>query len=79
LQVLFKCLDSLGNGAQVDINDWFLRFPLDTITEFLLGKSVDSLDIPFNEFSKAMAEVQKAQNTIGKSGGALSSDILHQG
>lgn len=70
LQVLFECLDDLGNGAEVDINDFFLRFTLDTITEFLMGKSVDSLRNPYNEFSKAMAKVQSVQNMIGKTGPA---------
>lgn len=52
----------------VDINDLFLRYTLDTATEFLLGESVNSLEDPQQEFSTALAEVARVQSLITKSG-----------
>lgn len=52
----------------VDVNDLFLRYTLDTATEFLLGESVNSLENPQQEFSKALAEVARVQSLITKSG-----------
>lgn len=52
----------------VDINDLFLRYTLDTATEFLLGESVNSLENPQQEFSKALANVARVQSLITKSG-----------
>lgn len=52
----------------VDINDLFLRHTLDTATEFLLGQSVNSLENPQQELSKALAEVARVQSLITKSG-----------
>ena len=52
----------------VDINDLFLRYTLDTATEFLLGESVNSLENPQQEFSTALAEVARVQSLITKSG-----------
>lgn len=57
----------------VDINDLFLRYTLDTATEFLLGESVNSLEHPQHEFSKALAEVARVQSLITKSGYAYAS------
>ncbi|MCJ1265752.1 hypothetical protein MMC22_005632 [Lobaria immixta] len=54
----------------VDINDLFLRYTLDTATEFLLGQSVDSLENPQQELSRALAEVARVQSLITKSGPA---------
>ena len=58
-----------GRGEQVDVADLFYRFTLDSATDYLLGKSVDSLDNPQAEFATAFAEVQKVQNLITRSGG----------
>lgn len=52
----------------VDMNDLFLRYTLDTATEFLLGESVNSLENPQQEFSQALAEVARVQSLITKSG-----------
>lgn len=63
-------LEKTKSNAQnmVDINDLFLRYTLDTATEFLLGESVNSLENPQQEFSKALAEVARVQSLITKSG-----------
>ena len=58
-----------GHGEEVDVAALFLRFTLDTSTDFLLGKSVDSLDNPQAEFASAFAEVQTTQAMITRTGG----------
>ena len=57
------------HGEEVDIAALFYRFTLDSTTDYLLGKSVNSLDNPQAEFATAFAEVQKVQNLITRSGG----------
>ncbi|MCJ1464288.1 hypothetical protein MMC07_002901 [Pseudocyphellaria aurata] len=56
--------------TMVDIHGLFLRYTLDTATEFLLGESVNSLEKPQQEFSKALADVARVQSLITKSGPA---------
>lgn len=68
MQVLLRYIQSHGDGAKIDISSLFLRYTLDTGTEFLLGESVGSLMNPFDEFAKAFAEVQRIQNLITKAG-----------
>lgn len=41
---------------------------MDASTEFLLGRSVNSLDNPHAEFTKAFAEVQRVQNLVARLG-----------
>ncbi|KAL8364988.1 hypothetical protein RB595_004007 [Gaeumannomyces hyphopodioides] len=48
-------------GETVDMMDLFYRMTLDVTTDFLLGHSVNSLDNPKNDFSRAFTEVQRAQ------------------
>lgn len=57
-----------GQGQEVDIADLFYRLTLDSATDYLLGKSVNSLDDSQTEFASAFAEVQRVQNTIAGSG-----------
>lgn len=57
-----------GHGEEVDVAALFYRFTLDLTTDFLFGKSVDSLDNPQAEFASAFAEVQKVQNLITRTG-----------
>ena len=52
----------------IDVSDFFLRYTLDTAAEFLLGASVNSLENPRQDFTKAFAEVQRVQNLITRSG-----------
>ena len=44
------------------------RFTLDTSTDFLLGRSVNSLGFPEAPFAKAFAEVQRVQVIIARAG-----------
>ena len=44
------------------------RYTLDAATDFLLGRSVNSLDNPQVEFAEAFAEVQRVQNIIARAG-----------
>ncbi|MCJ1388497.1 hypothetical protein MMC18_001344 [Xylographa bjoerkii] len=62
-----------GQGCLIDVNDLFLRYTLDTITDFLLGTSADSLEHLKQEFAKAFAEGQRVQALITK---ARSANIL---
>ena len=57
-----------GQGQEIDISKLFYRFTLDTATDFLLGKSVDSLDQPEVPFANAFNEVQRIQNFIARVG-----------
>ncbi|KAL1621697.1 hypothetical protein SLS56_009095 [Neofusicoccum ribis] len=57
-----------GNGETVDIMDLFFRYTLDAATDFLLGRSVESLENPQAQFAEAFAEVQHVQGLIAKSG-----------
>ena len=57
-----------GHGEEVDIAALFYRFTLDSATDFLLGKSVDSLENSQAEFASAFAEVQKVQTLLTRSG-----------
>ena len=73
LEIFEKHVDRLmqkvgGHGEDVDIADLFYRFTLDSATDFLLGKSVDSLNNPQAEFGLAFAEVQRVQNLISRVG-----------
>lgn len=64
-----RLLSKIGGwGEQVDISALFYRFTLDSATDYLLGKSVDSLDQPEAEFASAFAEVQRVQNLTTRSG-----------
>lgn len=57
-----------GQGEEVDISALLYRYTLDSATDFLLGKSVDSLDQPEAPFPNAFNEVQRVQNLISRSG-----------
>ncbi|OJD32490.1 cytochrome p450 alkane hydroxylase [Diplodia corticola] len=66
ISVLLKHLG--GSGEAVDITTLFFRYTLDAATDFLLGRSVESLDNPQAKFAEAFAEVQHVQSLIAKSG-----------
>lgn len=57
-----------GVGSEIDISDLFFRFTLDAATDFLLGRSVNSLEVPEQEFAEAFGEVQRVQNIIARAG-----------
>ncbi|KAI9720609.1 MAG: hypothetical protein M1812_002789 [Candelaria pacifica] len=59
-----------GRGEEVEMAALFFRYTLDAATEFLLGKSVNSLDNPAAEFSAAFAEVQRVQSIVERAGPA---------
>ncbi|KAL6714619.1 hypothetical protein ACLMJK_008044 [Lecanora helva] len=73
LEILEKHVNKMlgkidGQGAEVDISALFYRYTLDSATDFLLGRSVDSLDHPEAPFASAFNEVQRIQYLISKSG-----------
>ena len=57
-----------GQGQEVDISELFYRYTLDSATDFLLGRSVDSLDHPEAPFANAFNEVQRMQNLFSRAG-----------
>lgn len=57
-----------GNGREVDVKDLFFRYTLDAATDFLLGRSVGSLEHGEVAFAEAFGEIQRIQNTIARSG-----------
>ena len=79
VQVLMGKMKDLGTkwdgkqGGEIDISDLFFRYTLDAATHFLLGRSVDSLSTPEQEFAEAFGEVQRVQNLIARAGYALHS------
>ena len=56
-----------GDGTEVDLSNLFFRYTLDAVTDFLLGKSVDSLDSQ-GGFADAFNEVQHIQSIIARAG-----------
>jgi cytochrome P450 len=68
LQVLLPMLAGSHHGATVRVDDLFHRFTLDAATDFLLGKSVDSLQNGEAEFAQAFATVQNIQSLIARAG-----------
>lgn len=61
-------LPLMGDGETVDAADLFFRYTLDAATDFLLGKSVDSLNDTTVDFADAFAEVQRVQSMIARAG-----------
>ncbi|CAK7266572.1 hypothetical protein SEPCBS57363_002157 [Sporothrix epigloea] len=59
-----------ADGLVIDISDLFFRYTLDVITDFLLGKTTQSLTIPRQEFAEAFSEVQRVQSLISRTGPA---------
>jgi cytochrome P450 len=57
-----------GNGEVVKVADLFFRYTLDVATDFLLGRSVDSLTHEQARFAKAFNEVQHIQSIIERMG-----------
>jgi cytochrome P450 len=63
--------DNVAQGRVLDVSNLFFRYTLDSATDFLLGNSVNSLEIPKQEFAEAFGEVQRVQNIIARSGYVL--------
>lgn len=60
--------DGVGRGREVNVADLFFRYTLDSATDFLLGHSVNSLEVEEQEFAISFGEVQRLQNLISKIG-----------
>lgn len=56
-----------GDGRMIQLDKIFFRFSLDASTDFLYGRSVNSLDHE-SEFAKAFDEVQRVQVLEGRLG-----------
>lgn len=67
-QILLPMLGGTYNGATVRFDDLIYRYTLDAATDFLLGKSVESLQNGEAEFATAFAEVQHVQAVIARAG-----------
>lgn len=57
-----------GNGQVVDVKNLFFRYTLDAATDFLLGRSVESLERGETSFAVAFAEIQRIQNQFARAG-----------
>lgn len=66
--ILLPQLAGTHEGATIRADDLFFRYTLDAATDFLLGKSVDSLRNRQAEFADAFAEVQRVQSLIARAG-----------
>jgi hypothetical protein len=69
VQVLMEKLPE--DGVTVDIADLFLRYTMDVTTDFLFGRSTNSLNNPRERFTEAFAEVQRMQNIFVRAGYTL--------
>ncbi|KAL4884817.1 cytochrome P450 [Aspergillus karnatakaensis] len=52
------------SGEPTDVMDLFYRMTLDAITEFLLGKGINSLENPQADFAIAFSDVQRIQTLL---------------
>lgn len=57
-----------GQGQTVDVCDLFFRYTLDAATDFLLGRSVESLEHDETAFATAFNDVQHIQSIIARAG-----------
>ncbi|KAL9055640.1 MAG: hypothetical protein Q9162_003450 [Coniocarpon cinnabarinum] len=57
-----------GQGQIVDLRDLFFRFTLDAATDFILGKSTDSLHNAQSQFAYSFGRVQHIQALIARIG-----------
>jgi cytochrome P450 len=64
-----KLISVISEGEQpAPIQELFFRYTLDVSTEFMYGESVGSLSNPQTEFANSIAEVQKIQAVLARSG-----------
>merc|ERR1712070_1101313 len=68
VQVMLPMFAGRMPGDPVRVDDLFFRFTLDAATDFILGKSVDSLHNGQAEFAQAFAVVQNVQSTMARAG-----------
>ena len=74
IQILIRQIKKNGlkldgnQGKELEVSDLFFRYTLDAATHFLLGRSVDSLEIQEQEFAEAFSEAQRVQNIITRAG-----------
>ena len=57
-----------GDGRMIRIDELLFRFTLDAATDFLFGRSVDSLKTLRNDFATAFNEVQRIQSLLVRAG-----------
>lgn len=67
-EILVPMLGGSANGATVDAADLFFKFTLDAATDFLLGKSVDSLHADTTGFAQAFNHAQHIQAMVARAG-----------
>lgn len=68
VQVLLPLLAKSTSAQGVGADDLFSKFALDAATEFLMGRSVESLTKPKSDFADAFTEVQRVQSMIARAG-----------
>lgn len=67
-EVLVPMLAGSSDGSTVDVADLFFKFTLDAATDFLLGKSVDSLHGDTTGFAEAFNHAQHIQAIVARAG-----------
>lgn len=67
MQVLLK---QIPNDETIDMGPLFLRYTMDVATDFLFGRSTNSLENPKERFAEAFSEVQRMQNIFVRAGPA---------
>lgn len=68
VQALLGAITAETYNQEVDLSDLIFRYTLDVATDFLLGESVGSLDLPMQGFEKAFAHAQHVQGIIARAG-----------
>lgn len=63
-----RLIPKLDQTMVVQIDDLIFRYTLDTISEFLLGNRVGSLEDSSNGFTEAFNEVQRVQSVLMRAG-----------
>lgn len=66
IDTLIDLIDGQIYGS--NLTQLFYCYTLDVATEFLFGQTVGSMNEPHSEFSRALAEVQRAQAKFARSG-----------
>lgn len=67
-EILIPMLGGSADGSTVDAADLFFKFTLDAATDFLLGKSVDSLHGDTTGFAEAFNHAQHIQAIVARAG-----------
>lgn len=63
-----RLIPHLNTGQPLEIDDLIFRFTLDSISDFLLGKSLMTLTDTTSHFTDAFNAIQKTQSVLMRAG-----------